>query len=164
MWGSPPIEIPEEAHARWGARAILERGRLSTLPDRRGWDAERGVDLLLHRSLGRWLPVLKEHAEQMDPGGSEVFSLDNNGMHLRATCNGSHGYVYIAAWSDWPFVRPDFDTVEEAIHGDDVGFCLACGNEQGGCEPDARDYVCEVCGAPRVYGAEEIVMQSFCKE
>lgn len=40
----------------------------------------------------------------------------------------------------------------------DWGICLACGNEQGGCEPDARGYECESCGAHKVYGAEEVVM------
>jgi Zn finger protein HypA/HybF involved in hydrogenase expression len=41
---------------------------------------------------------------------------------------------------------------------DDPGFCLACGNEQGGCEPDARRYRCEACGEFQVYGAEELAM------
>lgn len=41
---------------------------------------------------------------------------------------------------------------------DDPGFCLACGNEQGGCEPDARNYPCESCGERRVYGAEELAL------
>jgi hypothetical protein len=39
------------------------------------------------------------------------------------------------------------------------GFCLACGNEQDGCEPDAREYECEDCGKRQVYGAEEILME-----
>jgi hypothetical protein len=42
---------------------------------------------------------------------------------------------------------------------DNPGFCLACGNEQGGCEPDARRYECEACGEPRVYGAEELLIE-----
>ena len=41
---------------------------------------------------------------------------------------------------------------------DDPGFCLACGNEQGGCEPDARRYQCEACGEHAVYGAEELLL------
>jgi hypothetical protein len=41
---------------------------------------------------------------------------------------------------------------------DDPGFCLACGNEQGGCEPDARRYQCEACGEFQVYGAEELAL------
>lgn len=41
---------------------------------------------------------------------------------------------------------------------DNPGFCLACGNEQEGCEPDAREYTCEACGEKQVYGACEILM------
>jgi hypothetical protein len=41
---------------------------------------------------------------------------------------------------------------------DDPGFCLACGHEQDGCEPDARRYRCEACGEPQVYGAEELAL------
>lgn len=41
---------------------------------------------------------------------------------------------------------------------DNPGFCLNCGEETDQCEPDAREYVCESCGAPKVYGAEEILM------
>lgn len=40
---------------------------------------------------------------------------------------------------------------------DNPGFCLACGNEQEGCEPDARKYECEACGQKQVYGAQEIL-------
>ncbi len=42
---------------------------------------------------------------------------------------------------------------------DNPGFCLACGAEAEGVEPDARRYICEECGAPRVYGAEELLMR-----
>lgn len=41
---------------------------------------------------------------------------------------------------------------------DNPGFCKACGHEQGGCEPDARNYECEACGAHKVDGAEEILI------
>lgn len=44
---------------------------------------------------------------------------------------------------------------------DNPGFCLACGNEQDGCEPDAREYECEACGEHEVYGAEELMMELF---
>lgn len=43
---------------------------------------------------------------------------------------------------------------------DDVGFCLGCGAEAHGVEPDARGYECEACGEPRVYGAEELVLMT----
>ena len=36
--------------------------------------------------------------------------------------------------------------------------CLICGEEADGCEPDARNYKCESCGAEQVFGAEEIIL------
>ena len=39
-----------------------------------------------------------------------------------------------------------------------IGQCTACHARQGGCEPDARGYKCEACGAYRVYGMEELAM------
>jgi hypothetical protein len=42
--------------------------------------------------------------------------------------------------------------------GDSIGFCKECGHEQDGCEPDARGYKCESCGAMAVYGAEEMLI------
>lgn len=42
---------------------------------------------------------------------------------------------------------------------DDPGLCIRCGNEQTGCEPDAREYACEACGESAVYGAEELLLR-----
>jgi len=61
---------------------------------------------------------------------------------------------------------PDGLTIETIIKGaeetmcglENIGFCLACGEQADGCEPDARNYECESCGASMVFGAEEIVM------
>jgi hypothetical protein len=41
---------------------------------------------------------------------------------------------------------------------DNPGFCLACGHEQDGCEPDARKYECEACGEHQVYAPEELII------
>lgn len=41
---------------------------------------------------------------------------------------------------------------------DTPGFCAMCGEEAEGCEPDARRYRCEACGAHAVYGAEELLL------
>lgn len=41
---------------------------------------------------------------------------------------------------------------------DDMGICLNCGAEIYGVEPDAREYECEACGEPRVFGLEELLM------
>ena len=41
---------------------------------------------------------------------------------------------------------------------DNPGFCICCGTEVEGVEPDARKYECESCGFPGVYGAEELLI------
>jgi predicted RNA-binding Zn-ribbon protein involved in translation (DUF1610 family) len=41
---------------------------------------------------------------------------------------------------------------------DNPGFCVACGEEVDGVEPDARKYECESCGAKAVYGGEELLL------
>ena len=47
-----------------------------------------------------------------------------------------------------------------AVERDDcTGFCIACGEEQSGCEPDARRVECESCGELKVYGAEELLFR-----
>ncbi len=58
--------------------------------------------------------------------------------------------------------RPDMSEAEyRDANNEYLGFCLACGNEQGGCEPDARQYECESCGAKKVYGIEELLMMGL---
>lgn len=47
---------------------------------------------------------------------------------------------------------------ESAFGMANPGLCLSCGEDADGCEPDARQYICESCGEPRVFGAEELVM------
>lgn len=52
------------------------------------------------------------------------------------------------------------ERVIEAIDsGEYIGFCTACGHEQGGCEPDMEHGECENCGTLSVYGAEELVIR-----
>jgi hypothetical protein len=67
-----------------------------------------------------------------------------------------------------PEVKPAFkqpekvsmDQIVAAVQADDNrGFCLACGAEAFGVEPDARRYTCESCGEPEVYGAEELLIR-----
>ena len=42
-----------------------------------------------------------------------------------------------------------------------TGFCLACGKTRGECEPDARKYKCESCGAEKVYGIPELLVMGL---
>jgi len=51
------------------------------------------------------------------------------------------------------------DQIMAAVEEDDnLGFCLACGEEAYGVEPDARKYECEGCGERKVYGAQELLI------
>jgi hypothetical protein len=63
-----------------------------------------------------------------------------------------------------PVVRHTF-TLEQIEEADEnmSGFCVSCGEEQGGCEPDARHYTCEVCGEKGVFGAAELVLMGMVK-
>ena len=56
--------------------------------------------------------------------------------------------------------RITLDQILRAVEDDYMGICIACGNEQEGVEPDARGYECESCGKNKVYGAEELLMQT----
>jgi len=47
---------------------------------------------------------------------------------------------------------------ESELFDMDTGRCRKCGEEAMGVEPDARGYVCEVCGAPEVYGLQELLI------
>lgn len=55
--------------------------------------------------------------------------------------------------------KPSLEDVLEAVEADDnSGFCLACGEQAYGVEPDAREYECESCGEAQVCGAEECLI------
>lgn len=59
--------------------------------------------------------------------------------------------------------KPSQEWITEVIDGDNsAGFCLACGHEQDGCEPDMRRGQCEQCGQDKVYGAEELALMGLC--
>ena len=56
-------------------------------------------------------------------------------------------------------MRFKMEDIEGFITGDEyIGLCTVCGEEQEGCEPDARNYKCDACGAKAVYGAEELLI------
>ncbi len=53
------------------------------------------------------------------------------------------------------------EAVERAMVGlDNPGFCTDCGAENDGCEPDMEKGPCEVCGAYKVYGAEQLMLMT----
>lgn len=60
---------------------------------------------------------------------------------------------------------PTWDQVEDALRRqhsgtDNPGFCLACGEEAEGCEPDARRYECEFCGEKMVLRVAEVLREA----
>lgn len=42
---------------------------------------------------------------------------------------------------------------------DDPGFCIACGTDADGVEPDAQRYRCDACCELAVYGAEDLLIR-----
>ncbi len=55
--------------------------------------------------------------------------------------------------------KPSFEWAEAAAFAlRPLGWCLACGEEAEGVEPDARKYLCDCCQTRNVYGAEELVL------
>jgi predicted RNA-binding Zn-ribbon protein involved in translation (DUF1610 family) len=57
-----------------------------------------------------------------------------------------------------------FEDIQSAIESEKyIGFCLSCGAETDGVEPDAREYECDECGVESVYGAEEILIMGAYK-
>jgi hypothetical protein len=62
-----------------------------------------------------------------------------------------------------PHPSVTLDRIIEAVERynrscDNPGFCLGCGEEASGCEPDAERYKCESCGKNLVYGAEQLLV------
>jgi hypothetical protein len=39
-----------------------------------------------------------------------------------------------------------------------AGFCLECRSDVFGIEPDARNYICEECGEPQVFGIQKLLL------
>lgn len=60
-----------------------------------------------------------------------------------------------------PIFDAEFERLASGTTLDNPGFCIRCGAEAEGCEPDARRYECENCGERGVYGLEELVMMNW---
>ena len=58
--------------------------------------------------------------------------------------------------------RPVFDKeAENLVWEGTTGFCLACGEETDGVEPDARRYACPTCNEAKVFGLEELLLRGL---
>ena len=56
--------------------------------------------------------------------------------------------------------KPSIQQLERATHAN-CGFCLACGAKASCVEPDAVKYTCQTCKAPKVYGADELILMGL---
>ena len=60
---------------------------------------------------------------------------------------------------------PSILDVTQACENDNAtGWCVKCGAQADGIEPDARKYECESCGERQVYGCEELMLMGLCHE
>lgn len=56
------------------------------------------------------------------------------------------------------------DAVAEEMFGmGSSGFCIKCGTERDGCEPDAEKYECYACGSYAVSGAALLLEKGFAR-
>lgn len=53
------------------------------------------------------------------------------------------------------------NATEEDVADGTIGGCIRCGELQHGVEPDGRKVICESCGAPGVYGLEELIIMNL---
>jgi len=63
-----------------------------------------------------------------------------------------------------PIIDPErlLEAAQEQMFGtENSGFCIKCGEERDGCEPDARNYPCDACGENSVYGASELIIMGY---
>ena len=117
QWGLNPI--PENAMAAWGARAILKQQCLDLLWDRQcfvqGELSEREKDRLVNWINKKGLPKLREHIvkNRWKNDSEEVFELNQENYHLRASCRCSYGYCYISAWQAQPEQNQALSVIKE---------------------------------------------------
>lgn len=98
MWGSPPLEIPEAAVTRWGARTIHEPKNqgFEHLSDRISGEGPNLMELC--DWLQKQMPRFRKLAKGMYGDSYEVLEQHESPFHFKMTCNGSYGYVYMVAW------------------------------------------------------------------
>jgi hypothetical protein len=52
-----------------------------------------------------------------------------------------------------------FSAAQDSMFGmGTTGFCLACGSDQEGCEPDMKNGKCEACEERKIMGAEDLLI------
>ena len=96
----------------------------------------RGLDRYLTGNYGED-QFRKEPPMPIDPNGANDVGDDDDFSHIGPRV--------------WPVSTEDFEE-------DHAGICLDCGEIASGCEPDARNYLCESCNTHQVFGMEEALL------
>ncbi|MBR2426873.1 MAG: hypothetical protein IKB16_09055 [Lentisphaeria bacterium] len=98
-WGLRPVKQADHL-AVWGARATFAEGELYFMPDRQ----EHIGDTVPVCALTNWindtaLPALKQHIKETNwsNDSKEIFTLSDSLFTLKASANGSYGYMYLTA-------------------------------------------------------------------
>ena len=97
--------IPSDASASWGARLIFAEscnGTFRCLYDRQAGSGDSAARSALGKALNGG--VLKASAVQfaslyLESSDRDVHTLySKDGITVKASCNGSYGYIYVSAW------------------------------------------------------------------
>ena len=104
-WGLM-VMAPDEAAAKWGARAILRGSDIDLVHDRQSIEGSPEA----RKKLVRWLngtafPAgrtklvrLIQNGEVRPDKGNRIVLYEDDTAKLIADTHGSHGYLYIGAW------------------------------------------------------------------
>jgi hypothetical protein len=86
----------------WSARSIFRSGYgLDVLPDRGGFKPQRKT-----RSRLEFVkttiesPEFEKWLDEQTLSSDDTYAYERDGMHFRATNNGSYGYTYLWAWDN----------------------------------------------------------------
>jgi hypothetical protein len=131
-------------------RAYMSDGKVMQKIDVRFKDGERysyGWKIWGTRKKGSTIESYRAYVAKLAAAMSAGTTTSGKPTNWKVVCGGA------------PVVQISQAEIMRAVEsGDSIGFCRECGHEQDGCEPDARNYRCEHCGAMAVYGAEEILI------
>mgnify|MGYP003336427994 CR=1 FL=1 len=102
-------------------------------------------------------------------------SITADGSKITVTTSNIHGltlgnHVYIVSTTGLTGVNGTWHNSGNPTAGTNATYTwsgstgpyfVACGEENGPVEPDARKYECDCCGEPKVYGAEELIIMGL---
>ena len=57
--------------------------------------------------------------------------------------------------------QSEADLIDRLMADDSVGFCIRCGHEHSGIEPDVANAQCAACNLPGLFGVEELLVRGL---